>query len=116
MANHDVRSSLREGYYKSLVVCPLSHRSCERRSECDVLNQLKANDPSVEYLEVLWNKCHRIIWQYPENKNSIGKNTHLKGLRFVGGSYSVPVELCDTFEGRHLVYQALRRIEYGEFA
>lgn len=26
-----------------------------------------------------------------------------------------PVDLCDTFEGRALVREALRKIEYGEF-
>ena len=26
-----------------------------------------------------------------------------------------PIELCDTFEGRRLVQDAIRRIEYGEF-
>ena len=26
-----------------------------------------------------------------------------------------PVDLCDTFEGRTLVREALRKIEYGEF-
>ena len=27
-----------------------------------------------------------------------------------------PIDLCDTFEGRDLVQEALRKIEYGEFA
>ena len=26
-----------------------------------------------------------------------------------------PIDLCDTFEGRRLVQDAIRRIEYGEF-
>ena len=26
-----------------------------------------------------------------------------------------PIDLCDTFEGRRLVQNAIRRIEYGEF-
>ena len=27
-----------------------------------------------------------------------------------------PIDLCDTFEGRRLVRDAIRRIEYGEFS
>ena len=37
-------------------------------------------------------------------------DTSLPGL---GGQR--PIDLCDTFEGRGLVRNAIRRIEYGEF-
>ncbi|MGL5795707.1 MAG: antitoxin Xre/MbcA/ParS toxin-binding domain-containing protein [Waterburya sp.] len=32
----------------------------------------------------------------------------------MAGEY--PINLCDTFEGRKLVREALRAIEYGEFS
>ena len=35
------------------------------------------------------------------------------GLPALGGDR--PIDLCDTFEGRRLVREILRKVEYGEF-
>ena len=36
-------------------------------------------------------------------------------MRIPALGHQRPIDLCDTFEGRRLVHDAIRRIEYGEF-